>query len=136
MRFVRCARQADEGCARFVEMEWAAATVLSALERKRAERATAAQPLLSDVRSRLSGAAQALRERFGARRVLLFGSYARGTPSVRSDVDVAVEGVAAKDHFPAMAFLSERLRCSVDLVLLEDLRPEDRQRLLEEAEPV
>ena len=112
------------------------ATVLRGLVRTRAERTAAAQPLLSDVRAKLSAAARALRDRFGARRVLLFGSYAHGAPSNRSDVDVAVEGVAAMDHFRAMAFLSEALHRSVDLILIEDLSPEDRRRLLDQAEPV
>lgn len=44
-----------------------------------------------------------LRETFGATRVILFGSLATERFSARSDIDLAVEGLAPADYFPALA---------------------------------
>lgn len=80
-----------------------------------------------------------LKERFGARRVIVFGSLAgQGKWHERSDIDLAVEGMAAEQFFRAWASLWEILPpgVDVDLVPLEDVSPELRARILgEEAMP-
>lgn len=56
----------------------------------------------TSTQTRVSEAAKMLKSQFGARRVILFGSLAHaGWFSPDSDVDLAVEGLAAKDYWNA-----------------------------------
>ncbi len=71
------------------------------------------------IRDRLPAAKRLLMDRFGARRVVLFGSFARGDTTERSDVDFAVEGLEHLGYFPAIAALTGLLDSPVDLVELE-----------------
>jgi predicted nucleotidyltransferase len=66
-------------------------------------------------------AAQVLKERFGATRVILFGSLAHGAWfHARSDIDLAAEGIAAQDHFRAWGALEDvSIEFEFDLILLE-----------------
>jgi predicted nucleotidyltransferase len=79
-----------------------------------------------------------LKERFGARRVILFGSIAgQGPWHERSDIDLAVEGLADGDFFSAYSACRDLLLpqgLELDLVPLEDAYPEMRARILWEAE--
>lgn len=96
----------------------------SAIERKQALRIAQA-------------CAQLLKERFGARRVLLFGSLAReGAWHAHSDIDLAVEGLAAEDFFPAYSACRALLprELELDIVPLENVYPEMRARILQEVE--
>nr|HID14120.1 nucleotidyltransferase domain-containing protein [Anaerolineae bacterium] len=82
---------------------------------------------------------QLLKQRFGARRVLLFGSLAgEGEWHERSDIDLAVEGLTPADFFPAYSacrdLLPRDLDLDLDLVPLEDAYPEMRARILGEVE--
>jgi len=81
--------------------------------------------------------AELLKSRFGAKRVILFGSVTgQGPWHGRSDIDLAVEGVPAEDFFRAWAALDEVVPrgMQVDLVALEDAGPELRARILQEGE--
>lgn len=65
--------------------------------------------------------ARELIDRFGAKKVVLFGSLARRKFSVRSDIDLAVWGIPASSFYRAVAFatgFSETYK--VDLVDGED----------------
>jgi predicted nucleotidyltransferase len=78
-----------------------------------------------------------LRERFGAQRVIPFGSLVGGSPwHERSDVDLAVEGLPPADFFPAHAACRDLLPpgMDLDLVPLEDAYPEMRARILGEVD--
>jgi predicted nucleotidyltransferase len=80
-----------------------------------------------------------LKNRFGARRVILFGSLAgQGVWHETSDIDLAVEGLKPEDFFPAYAacdkLLPRDLELELDLVPLEDVYPELRARILGEVE--
>lgn len=70
---------------------------------------------------RVREAAAVLKTRFGARRVVLFGSLAHAawfTPN--SDVDLAVEGLSSKDYWRAWRVVEECLGDRlVDLIDLE-----------------
>ena len=76
-------------------------------------------------RERLLGlvreAAEALKTRFGARRVILFGSLARAARfSSRSDVDLAVEGLTGDIYWEAWRILEEIIPDRpVDLIDME-----------------
>lgn len=76
-----------------------------------------------------------LKERFGAGRVILFGSAAgQGVWHGRSDIDLAVEGLAPEQFFAAYAACRDVLPrgLELDLVPLERAYPELRARILRE----
>lgn len=70
-------------------------------------------------------AAEVLRVKFGAGRVVLFGSLAHGRWfGERSDIDLAVEGLDADGHLVAIARLTEmagglEIDLEIDIVRLE-----------------
>jgi len=70
-------------------------------------------------------AAALLKEQFGAKRALLFGSIAReGTTHHRSDIDLAVAGIPAQDFWPAWAALDELGHAfEIELIDLETAPP-------------
>ena len=78
-----------------------------------------------------------LKSRFGARRVILFGSLAgQGPWHDHSDIDLAVEGIPPEDFFKAYIACDKLLPpgLDLDLVPLEDAYPEMRGRILGEVE--
>lgn len=78
-------------------------------------------------------------ERHGARNVRIFGSVARGEAGPDSDIDLLVEaGPATTPWFPGglVADLEEALGRRVDVVTLQGLAPEFRERVLEESAPI
>jgi predicted nucleotidyltransferase len=78
---------------------------------------------------------QLLRERFGARRVILFGSVAGQSPwHERSDIDLAAEGLVPSELLTAYTACRDLLPRGVelDLVPLEQAHPELRARILGE----
>jgi hypothetical protein len=75
----------------------------------------------------------------GVGRVRVFGSYARGTSSEASDVDLLIEvDGPTSPWFPGglVADLEALLGCRVDVVEADALRPEMRERALAEAVPL
>lgn len=77
---------------------------------------------------------QLLQEKFGAKRVILFGSLAGQTPwHNRSDIDLAVEGLPEGNFFQAYAACRQLLtqELQLDLLALEDVYPEMRSRILQ-----
>jgi len=91
----------------------------AAWRRREAERAARAEERAVGLRAKLPAAKKLLCERFGARRVVLFGSLARGDVTERSDVDLAVEGLRGAEYFTAMAELQGLFDSPVDLVEIE-----------------
>jgi predicted nucleotidyltransferase len=76
-----------------------------------------------------------LREHFGARQVILFGSLAGQSPwHAQSDVDLAVERLAPTAFFDAYSACRDLLPqgAELDLVVLEKVSPEMRARILGE----
>jgi len=77
--------------------------------------------------------------RHGARKVRIFGSFARGEASERSDVDFLVvldEDRSLMDHAALLVELLELLGRKVDVAPEACLRPKVRERVLREAVPV
>ncbi|MCS6925743.1 MAG: nucleotidyltransferase domain-containing protein [Candidatus Binatia bacterium] len=71
--------------------------------------------------------ARLLKERFGVRAVYIFGSLAGQSPwHSRSDIDLAVEGLAPEQYVPALSALWQLLpeELEVDLITLENAPPE------------
>jgi predicted nucleotidyltransferase len=79
--------------------------------------------------SRLREHAPTWSDRFGVRRLRIFGSWARGTATPSSDVDllVAFDGPAtARRFYGLQLFLEDLLQQPVDLVTEQALRQELR----------
>ena len=83
-------------------------------------------------------AADLLRERFGASRVILFGSVAHGLwHSETSDIDLASEGIAPEAYLLAVAYLQDISEgFKFDLVALESCRSDLREAILKEGLPL
>ncbi len=89
--------------------------------------------LAQEARSVAKKIAEELVKRFGAKRVVLFGSLARGDFSSWSDIDLAVWGIPAAKFFKAVSFasgISDVWR--VDLVDTQDCTRALREIILEE----
>lgn len=71
-----------------------------------------------------------LREKFGATRVVLFGSLVTDRFSANSDIDLAVDGLAPADYFLALAEAGKLTGFPVDLKPLGELFPHVRNRVL------
>jgi predicted nucleotidyltransferase len=80
---------------------------------------------------RIRKAAAILKTRFGARRVLLFGSLAQPLWfRADSDVDLAVEGVKAQDYWTAWQAVEEIIEDrSVDFIEIETVGKSLRQTI-------
>src|SRR3990167_7548205 len=87
----------------------------------------------SEILRRLAQQRQAVQQ-LGVRRLVLFGSIARGEETSTSDVDVLVE--LEHNSFDAYMdlkfFLEELLQRRVDLVLADTVKPRLRERILKE----
>jgi predicted nucleotidyltransferase len=77
-------------------------------------------------------AARMLVERYGVRKVVLFGSLAWGRFQMTSDVDLAADGLAPERFFRAAADLSREISVPIDLKLISDCPPVLRRRIAEE----
>ena len=98
------------------------------------ERAEAGRLRVARLRGVLPDAARLLRDRHGARRVVLFGSL-RGTAVTEfSDVDLAVEGLTSDRYFEALAELMALFGGPVDLVRLETAPQSLRERIAADGE--
>ncbi len=73
--------------------------------------------------------------RYGARRLGLFGSCARGESTEASDLDFVVEFDAKSfdGYMGLKIFLEELFGCRVDLVLADAIKPRLRGIILDEA---
>ena len=65
-----------------------------------------------------------LRQKYGVTRVALYGSYARGTPTSKSDIDLLVElsRPLGLEFISLALYLEKRLGHKVDLATFDDLR--------------
>jgi predicted nucleotidyltransferase len=75
-----------------------------------------------------------LMERFKVKEIGVFGSYVRGDESPESDVDILVEfsEPIGWEFIDLQEFLKEILGKEVDLVTMPALKPQLRDRILEE----
>ena len=67
--------------------------------------------------------------RFGATRVRLFGSLARGDVGEAFDIDIAVEGIAPERFFSACAAADRLVTRKLDVVDVADASPLLRKRI-------
>ncbi|WP_319506225.1 nucleotidyltransferase family protein [uncultured Methanolobus sp.] len=78
-----------------------------------------------------------IKERFGVRKIGIFGSFARGEASDKSDVDILVEfneGEKTFDNFMELKFyLEELFERDVDLVIETAIKPRLKNYIMREA---
>ena len=110
-----------------------ASDTLAHLRRREAEDRADGRTRPASLRSRLQEAVALLR-RHGARKILLFGSVARGDTQKTSDVDLAVEGLPPERYFEATAGLMRVFSGPVDLVRLEEASESLRSTIFAEGE--
>lgn len=61
---------------------------------------------------------------YGVRSALLFGSYAKGSASVRSDVDILVDsGLRGLQFFGLLESVNSALKIPVDLIDISQVEP-------------
>ncbi len=113
-------------------MSATAANLAATLRARRAEARRREEELLTRRLSAAPEAARLLRERFGATRVVLLGSLARGETHADSDVDLAVTGVAMRDHTSALIELERLFGCPIDLIHLGSAPPAMRLTIEQE----
>ena len=72
----------------------------------------------------------------GVRKIGLFGSYRRGTPTAGSDMDflVTLEEPSFDGYMDVKFFLEDLFQCEVDLVLEKTIKPRLRPYILTEVE--
>lgn len=94
------------------------------------------EEVLAELRAALPG----LRERYGVQRLALFGSFARGEATGRSDLDLLVEfddrPLTLLQFIALEGELSDLLGIKVDLVEKQVLKPRIGLRILDELIPV
>jgi len=76
--------------------------------------------------------------KFGVKRLGLFGSFVRGEQKGKSDIDILVEfekGKKTFDNYMELKFFLEKLlKCKVDLVISEALKPRIKPYIMREVE--
>ena len=77
----------------------------------------------------INEAVSLLVDKYGARRVFLFGSFARGESGEGSDIDLAVEGLPESEFFNAYGELLYTLSREVDLLDLSGAKNGLRERV-------
>jgi len=88
--------------------------------RHRADAAqVAAQRRAAAVRARLPHVCEVLLAEFGVRRIVVFGSLVAGDFDERSDLDLAVSGLAPDDYWRALDRACTLAGVQVDLVCIE-----------------
>ncbi len=76
-----------------------------------------------------------LREKYGVRRIGIFGSYAKDKQHRKSDIDILVEfekDIDLFDFLDVKGFLENILKKRVDLVMKTALKPNIGKRILKE----
>lgn len=97
------------------------------------ERQVVSSADIAEARRVAATIAHELVSRFGAKKVVLFGSLTRDDFNKRSDIDLAVEGVAPVDFYRAVAFASGFSKVwKVDLVDMQDCSESLLQHILKE----
>lgn len=107
---------------------------LANIRRVQADREAGDRRRGDEARARLPELVRLLAERFGVHRVVLFGSLLRGRLHERSDVDLAVAGLAPERYWEALWRCEDVAGRHVDLVPLEDASGSLLERIESEGE--
>lgn len=93
--------------------------------------------LQQEILDELSKNLNTWKEKYGVKRIGLFGSYVREEQNELSDIDVIVEFNDAQlsfDNYMDLKFsLEDRFQKPIDLVILDDIKPALRPSILRSA---
>ncbi len=81
----------------------------------------------------------ALKEQYHVGSLEIFGSYARGEPSKKSDIDLLItfsQPYSLWDLLDVKEFLTNKLHLKVDLVPKDSIKPLLKKQIIQEAIPV
>jgi predicted nucleotidyltransferase len=92
------------------------------------------QKIAKEARKNLDKIVELLVNKFQAKKIILFGSLAKGNFHRDSDIDLAVEGINPTDYFTALAAVNSLSDHAIDLKPLEALESHFLQRILETGE--
>lgn len=85
----------------------------------------------------LSNNLKTWKDKYGVKRIALFGSYSRGEQKDTSDIDLLVEFAENSmtfDNYMELKFdLEDLFQTPVDLVIIEDIKPALKQSILRSA---
>lgn len=90
---------------------------------------------LNEIKKIINERRQELKDKYKITEIGIFGSYVRGEQKKKSDVDILVvfgEPISLLDLVGAGNYISDLIRTKVDLVPKEDVRPELKERILNE----
>jgi predicted nucleotidyltransferase len=90
---------------------------------------------LNEIKKIINERRQELKDKYKITEIGIFGSYVRGEQKKKSDVDILVvfgEPISLLDLVGAENYISDLIRTKVDLVPKEDVRPELKERILNE----
>jgi len=77
-------------------------------------------------------------QKYGVKRIGLFGSFTRNEQKEQSDIDIVVEfekGMKTFDNYMELKFyLEKQLKCKVDLVISDSLKPEIKPYIMRQVE--
>ncbi|MFB3888835.1 MAG: nucleotidyltransferase family protein [Candidatus Bathyarchaeia archaeon] len=94
---------------------------------------------LEEVKQQLQTVKPMLKKRFKVETIDIFGSYARGSQTENSDLDLLVTWSVPEDLFliyDLRQYLRRKLGVKVDIIAKEFLNKHIREQVLEEAVPV
>ncbi|WP_325168880.1 nucleotidyltransferase family protein [Cytobacillus luteolus] len=86
------------------------------------------------IEEQLKASKKVLQEQYGIEKIGIFGSFARNEHHENSDLDILIEvgKPIGLEFFDIKYYLEEKLGVSVDLVTINGLKPQLRDRILEE----
>lgn len=90
---------------------------------------------LDEIKNILTAHRDTLEKKYKVKTIGVFGSYVRGEPKKRSDVDILVEYTETPDFFEFLdleEYLSDILEIKVDLVTKDALKPYIGKCIMEE----
>ena len=103
-------------------------------QHRRVEQERHRQQLAKQARQDLQPVVEILVDEYKVKKIVLFGSLAKGGFSQESDIDLAVEGIAPSDYFPVLAKINSVSERWIDLKPLEALDPHFLKRVLQTGE--
>jgi hypothetical protein len=94
---------------------------------------------LENLREELQVLKPSLEKRFKVKTIDIFGSYARGEQTIKSDLDLLVTWSVPEDLFmiyDLRQYLRRKLHLKVDIIAKEFLNKHIKEQVIEEAVPV
>jgi len=93
-----------------------------------------------EIKEKLRAYKPIIKERFKVKNIGIFGSFARGEQTLKSDIDILVEfdkeGKTFRNYMELKYFLEDLLDLEVDLVMIGAIKDELKDTILKEVQYV